>query len=100
MISDMDFWSGDPCYRSSIDPTEIPEGANGPRGGGFVHDFSSRHLPRDVLLDQCDQLLFIIRLAEVVVGAELFGEVAVLLGDPRGDHDHRQSVPARIGTTG
>ena len=23
MISDMDFWSGDPCYRSSISPTEI-----------------------------------------------------------------------------
>ena len=23
MISDMDVWSGDPCYRSRFDPTEI-----------------------------------------------------------------------------
>src|SRR4051812_3042067 len=55
---------------------------------------SSRNRSRDKLLDQRDQLLFVVRLAEVVVGAELQRQVAVLLRDPRRDHDDRQVLPA------
>src|SRR6266404_8599358 len=41
----------------------------------------------DQRLDRIEQLIFLIRLAEVIVDAQFDGACAMLLADARGDHD-------------
>src|SRR5687768_893405 len=50
-----------------------------------------------VVLDQAEQLLFRVRLAQVVVDAQFARVLAVLLRDARGDHHDRQLRPALVG---
>ena len=58
---------------------------------------SSSALLRDVIGNQLQQLVFLIRLAEIVVDADLEGVVAVLVGGARGDHDDRDVLQVRVG---
>src|SRR5579872_6058024 len=50
----------------------------------------------DERLDGIEQLAFLIRLAEVVIDAQLNGARAMFLADPRGDHHDRNLLEARI----
>ena len=51
---------------------------------------------RDQRLDGLEQLRFLVRLAEVVVDADLDGARAVFLAYARGDHDDGDAGEARI----
>src|SRR5580658_1078750 len=50
----------------------------------------------DQRLDGVEQLAFLIWLAEVIIDAELDGARPMFFTDPRGDHDDRNVLEARI----
>ena len=50
-----------------------------------------------VMLDQPQQLLIGIGLAQIVIGSQVTGHFAMLLGNARSDHDHRHAFERLIG---
>src|SRR6185503_6649690 len=66
----------------------IPGRAMGPpiRGGRRSRRRGALRREREHLAQVREQLVFLERLAEIELDAELLREIAVLLGGPRGDH--------------